>query len=313
MVIDAGAKVTKSGNGKKKRLFVFVSAPVSQFLGASTHLPDHHPSKILMPVLTRRAATVARKSEILNILPGEMTTEIISYCDTTSKAALCRVSKHFKQLAHRQLYQIVKLGAGENIISFGEALSANPEYTTWIRDLSMETFDSEGSEPVNRILRSATELRKLSLEWLMDMPACLQNLTFPRLQTLQLGGDYHGGTIVPAFINRHPTLLHLASSFHKETQQLNLPNLITYRGGSSLSVLGTVPRLRSVSLVLSHIGTSSDVLNVLTRFSGLQNLVISSTRLGMPTIRHIFNLLIDNFPHLKSLKLTSTFMIDIPV
>ncbi|KAJ7593780.1 hypothetical protein C8J56DRAFT_421087 [Mycena floridula] len=145
-----------------------------------------------MPV--RRAAW-AQKS-ILNVLPNELTTEIILMCDCSSKAALCRFSKLFKLLAHRSLYQITNLDETANVISFDAALSANSEYGCWVRSLYISGFCA-GQDTVTRILGCMTELRELSVwgeaaDWKeLSLPGAPQSfalcvLTSPNLMAWML-------------------------------------------------------------------------------------------------------------------------------
>ncbi|KAJ7583640.1 hypothetical protein C8J56DRAFT_954594 [Mycena floridula] len=268
-----------------------------------------------MSVLTRRAF-LSEKS-ILHILPNEISTEIISFCDVTRKAVLCRVSKLFKQLAQPQLYQIVLgLGDAESIVSFAGALSANPEYATWVRELEIE-LDSEDKrfdrEPLNHILQRTTELRRLTLGWLSEMPD-FEQLRFPHLRVLHLFGELQNQTLATTFINRHPQLVHLTAYYadnnrSKTTSQINLPNLITYRGGTLLSMLGSVPKLRALQTII----IASSSLNHLSRYLGVQDLVIAVPHLTPQTARDIFEHLKNNFPHLKSFLLNSMQSIDLQV
>ncbi|KAJ7593799.1 hypothetical protein C8J56DRAFT_925211 [Mycena floridula] len=220
-----------------------------------------------MPVLPRRAA-LPQKS-ILNVLPNELTGEIISLCGFSSKAALCRVSKLFKLLAHRPLYQIISLDETANVISFHAALSANSEYGSWVRSLHITEFYA-GRDIVTRILRSMTELRELSLSW--GDAADWKELSLPELCILRLGGLSQTDIIIPAFLNRHPKISYLEVSSpslrSSQTMRADLPNLTAFHG--DLDMLGSTPKLLSVRLNLSEPGS----LDALARFPSCRDVVI---------------------------------------
>ncbi|KAJ7593816.1 hypothetical protein C8J56DRAFT_422143 [Mycena floridula] len=152
-----------------------------------------------MPVFTRRAA-LAQKA-ILNVLPNELTTEIISLCDSSSQAALCCVSKCFKQLAHRRLYQIVCLEDDPGITSFDRVVSKNPQYAGWIRNLTINPSKTSVLDLTN-ILQGTTELCHLSLE----LPAVVPDwarLSFPRMKILRFYGyDKTDQAVLWSFLNR---------------------------------------------------------------------------------------------------------------
>ncbi|KAJ7583206.1 hypothetical protein C8J56DRAFT_204243 [Mycena floridula] len=176
---------------------------------------------------------------ILGVLPNELTNEIIALCDTRSKAALCRVSKFFYQLAHHSLYQLVAI-RDKQIQSFDKALATNPEYATWVRNLRIcWSREPDDMRAIDRILQASKELRELSLEWLDQLPD-LNRLSFPHLHTLNIASQaYASGTqgqaVLAAFLNRHRTLLHLSLRLYLQQQimkasAIDLPNLLTYRG-----------------------------------------------------------------------------------
>ncbi|KAJ7593797.1 hypothetical protein C8J56DRAFT_925204 [Mycena floridula] len=220
-----------------------------------------------MPVVTPRAA-LAQKS-ILNVLPNELTTEIICLCDLGSQAALCRVSKLFKLLAHRPLYRIVTLDEPEDVISFDAALSAHSEYGSWVRSLRIAGFYA-GKDMVTRILGSMTELRELTVCW-GDAPDW-KELSLPELRILKFS-RFPCTDIITAFLNRHPKISHLAvynpPVQQSRTLRLDLPNLIAFEGHPN--ILGNSPKLRAVRLEL----VALEDLDILERFPTCQDIHIS--------------------------------------
>ncbi|KAJ7581364.1 hypothetical protein C8J56DRAFT_1057354 [Mycena floridula] len=201
-----------------------------------------------MPVLTRRAA-LAQKS-ILNDLLNEITTEIISLYDISSKASLSIKSSNWTLIVDA-------------------ALSAHPEYAAWVRNLL--------------IAKSAREPGTLAEVEPTDQSHSAEH---NRTAVTVAGVRDYGQAIVTTFINRHPTLLHLAfSSFESKSSEpwrFDLLHLVTYQGQSSES---TTP------------------LNVFARFPGLQDLDILfiDSNFALQTIRDIFNHVRHTLPQLRSL------------
>ncbi|KAJ7584813.1 hypothetical protein C8J56DRAFT_1166084, partial [Mycena floridula] len=130
-----------------------------------------------MPVITRRG--VLAENSILNILPNELTTEIISLCDSNTQAALCRVSRLFQQFANRRLYQIMSLKSKPAIISFDKVVSDIPQYAAWVRDLSIRypsSVDVTQAKACDHILQSIREMHRVSIE-------CLTSSTFADIRS----------------------------------------------------------------------------------------------------------------------------------
>ncbi|KAJ7593890.1 hypothetical protein C8J56DRAFT_884645 [Mycena floridula] len=194
-----------------------------------------------MPVLTRRAA-LAQKS-ILNALPNELTTEIIRLCDSSSQVALCRVSKLFKQLAHRWLYRIVWLKQNPQVVAFEAILSANPQYAAWVRSLTSLSTDRYH---IPGILKSTTELSQLSVNSLDVI--YLDQLSLVQLQFLSIRGyviTSHQLFILTSFLNRHPAISHLAVSFG------TLPNLSQAGPGTLHQGYGRPNPLKPAAILVS--------------------------------------------------------------
>ncbi|KAJ7593769.1 hypothetical protein C8J56DRAFT_925141 [Mycena floridula] len=261
-----------------------------------------------MSVLTRRAA-LAQKS-ILNVLPNELTAEIISLCDSPSQAMLCRVSKHFKQLAQRPLYQIVDLATvtAARVISFDIALSANPQYGAWVRNLDITAYCVDQiQDKFTRILGSVPDLLQLTVDW-AAAPA-LEKSTFPHLRILTINNirsASHYEPLITAFLNRHPTISHLAVSWGPlnpwpKTMRIDLPNLTVFRG--DLNILGCAPKLLSVYFIPS---TPADS-DVFARFPNCQDLhIFMSTQFTKQYhVQDIFKRL--PLPHLKSCMLIDLY------
>ncbi|KAJ7593777.1 hypothetical protein C8J56DRAFT_1160552 [Mycena floridula] len=254
-----------------------------------------------MPVLAGHPI-LAQTSSILNVLPNELTTEIISLCDSRSQAALCRVSKHFQQLAHRRLYQIVSLDDSANVISFDAALSANSEYGSWVRNLHiMGSRSRAGEDRMTRILKSMTKVRRLSMWWANTLD--WKELSLPELRILKLSGFPHTD-IITAFLNRHPKISHLAVCYPPVPQsrmlRVDLPNLTAFQG--AVKVLGHNPKLRAVRLDVIAL----EDLDILQRFPTCQDIHISVS--SHSTAQHAKGVLKRlPLPNLKSCMLAGYF------
>ncbi|KAJ7593821.1 hypothetical protein C8J56DRAFT_1043605 [Mycena floridula] len=183
-----------------------------------------------MPVLTRRAAS-AQKSISNAVFPTELTIEIISLCSNSSQATLCRVSKLFKRLAQRLLYQIVYLDERSKAISFKAALSANP--TIWNLGEKSQDICRVTGHIVAGILKSTKELRQLTVDW--EDVSQWEKLSFVHLRILSIHDrGFHQESLVAAFVKRHPALSHLAVAFGSANSsrplRIDLPNLTTFEG-----------------------------------------------------------------------------------
>ncbi|KAJ7575148.1 hypothetical protein C8J56DRAFT_1124313 [Mycena floridula] len=253
-----------------------------------------------MPVDTRRA-TRAQKS-ILNVLPNELTTEIIALCDTRTQVALCLVCKLFKQLAYRQMHRIVRLHHHrENVISFLKVISDNPQNAAWVYELSIVSSygDDVDFEAVDSLLLRLTELRTLSLEWRQKRPDFA--FFFPRLCLLKLNGriNVDSNPVFTAFLNRHPTLVELDLSLVRsdariEPLPVELPNLVVYIGGYTKPprILKNTNKLRSVRVLEMH-------LDDLTLLPTCQDIVIPENLLEHQDLQVVFERLKDHLPRLK--------------
>ncbi|KAJ7598938.1 hypothetical protein C8J56DRAFT_177868 [Mycena floridula] len=192
---------------------------------------------------------------ILEVLPHELTIHIISFCGTSSQAALCRVSNELRLLSQRQLYRFVHLEK-DNILLFDQVIAVRAEYAAWVRNLtlSLQLLRHVNLEAANRILQSITELRQFTVEWLREMPD-FKRFSFPHLRIFKFHQHDHRANhqdedIIQAFINEHPTLLHLSAHMpaNLSRNSIILPNLVTYRGYISTppSILLNTENLRSV-------------------------------------------------------------------
>ncbi|KAJ7593885.1 hypothetical protein C8J56DRAFT_1160630 [Mycena floridula] len=252
-----------------------------------------------MPVLTRRA-TLAQKS-ILNVLPNELTTEIIWLCDSSSQAALCRVSKLSKQLAHRLLYHTARLNLPRKFVSFHAGLSANPQYGAWVKNIDAGKWHplfSDRSACVTAILNITTELHQLTV-CAEDVPY-LETMSFAHLRILTIKGypSYDYLSLFTSFLNCYLAISHLAVNFTypipSEIPRADLPNLATF-DGRDLNLLGHTPRLISMQISI----TQPEDLDVLARFPSCLNIRIYADRLvRMYHVQDVLKRL--PLPHLKS-------------
>ncbi|KAJ7575151.1 hypothetical protein C8J56DRAFT_977233 [Mycena floridula] len=240
------------------------------------------------------------QQSICDILPNELTIQIMSLCARGSQVDMCLVSKHFKDLAEQLLYQ--------NIISFDKALSAiSLQYGSWVKDLSIcpNRGDSTRLEinAINRILQTTTELHQLTLKWCEEMPD-LEKLRFPQLRILHLAGypkNDDENVIVASFVNLHPDISHLVAFWRDLTPSasdalINLPNLITYRGLSP-NVVGKTPKLRSARFTIAE----RDVTYLARLPRTCQDIVIESQLRWH--ITPLFTLLNQYLPKIKSFML----------
>ncbi|KAJ7593807.1 hypothetical protein C8J56DRAFT_421994 [Mycena floridula] len=245
---------------------------------------------------TSRAAMA--QNSILNALPNELTAEVISLCNSSSQAALCRVSKLFKQLAQRQLYQIVYLDHTLQVISFDATLSTNPQYGAWVRSLNIKPYRS-----ISGILKSTKGLRQLSVNW--QAADELEKFSFSHLRILSLtdfGFTESIISIVTSFLSRHPGISHLATSYgpadpsDSETMKVDLPNLTTFQGDPN--ILGNCPKLRSARFSL----VDPKHLEVLARFPSCQDVYLFTWWESVSRIHDVLKHL--PLPHLKSCIIT---------
>ncbi|KAJ7588058.1 hypothetical protein C8J56DRAFT_1026138 [Mycena floridula] len=260
-----------------------------------------------MPVLTRRAARVQKC--ILTVLPNEVTTEIILFCNSSSRARLCRVSKLFKQLAHRRLYEIVKLDDSSpsddnKIAQFHALLDANPQYASWVKDLSLASLTREITDHIDAILGKTTELWRLSLATRQLNFAW----TFPKLRVFcEMQHSVNLASRTP-FLKRHPTLVQVslrAVSAEAFITPVDLPNLVKYEGHwNSLEVLGNAEKLCFVNLKILN----SKALDAFARFPTCLHVCIEGAR-GEEDARVILQSLKRHLPHLKSLVLADTLIL----
>ncbi|KAJ7583482.1 hypothetical protein C8J56DRAFT_954150 [Mycena floridula] len=219
---------------------------------------------------------------ILDLLPNELLTKIISHCNVATKSALCQVSKEFKQLAHRPLYEIVNLNE-ERTKLFTRTLDVNPEYGVCVKELRVSIYYSDRFGTISkttpvRILQRTTELRHLSVTWHGSFES---SLSFPHLQTLNLkvsdwDSDFARDAVL-AFLNRHPALLHLNLYFHPSQIEpvIDLPNLVSYRDRSlaRARMLLKTDSLRSVWFRF-YGWTDEKSLDAFSKFPFCQDVVI---------------------------------------
>ncbi|KAJ7578578.1 hypothetical protein C8J56DRAFT_1111513 [Mycena floridula] len=213
---------------------------------------------------------------LLDVFPNEITTEIITLCDLSTQAALCRVCKFFQQLAVPWLYRIVelddlppsKVGITTTIYGF-DTSAVNQQYTTF---LSIKTHlpPEETDDSLNP--------RTIGSTW-----------TFWFL-----------------FINRHPAISHLALPWDcpYAFPPIKLPNLAIYSGfQTSLLTLGKTDKLRTVKLGI-YPGRDNQ-LHGLDRFPTCQevSIMISSIPTDVEFMRQVLGDLKKRLPWLKSLML----------
>ncbi|KAJ7588045.1 hypothetical protein C8J56DRAFT_1164684 [Mycena floridula] len=268
-----------------------------------------------MPSVTRRLTRIQKC--ILNVFPNEITTEIISFCDTSSRASLCRVSKLFKQLAHRRLYELVELDNNRSpnvnkIARFSASLDANPEYATWVQDLSLAesaVYQYYGiTDFIDTILRKTAELRRLSLSTTQSLD--FVQLSFPKLHSFRVRQSSANATSLTLFLNRHPTLMQVSLSAFTGafTAPVDLPNLVKYEGREStfLDVLQNVETLRFVKLKIWN----PEELEVLARFSTCQHVCLEAF-IRLPGLRVVLQRLKHHLPRLASLFLVLFLQADL--
>ncbi|KAJ7576084.1 hypothetical protein C8J56DRAFT_1032072 [Mycena floridula] len=262
---------------------------------------------------------------IQNLLPNEITIKIIALCDTSSRAILCRVSKDFKELAGRSLYEIVELDdkRGTNSVAqFDETLIANPQYAAWVRELLI--IPSKGDRGIgtsylaNRILEKTVAIRRLSLS-VWPVGFFRHTLSFPHLQILDVANTTRDEGIkqiqvdrltFAAFLNSHRTISHLSVGSALVMGDapiaavIDLPNLVTFRSSSteSLQVLQDPNQVQALwfSMALRSGLWDAGGLDGLARFPKCEHVVIETPEVP-GYVQAIFQALTQYLPRLKSL------------
>ncbi|KAJ7574540.1 hypothetical protein C8J56DRAFT_465288 [Mycena floridula] len=261
-----------------------------------------------------------------DVLPNELLLEIFSSCDTNSKAALCPVSKLFRQFVEPKMYEIVDIVGGDwrcPIVAFERALFAKPERAHWVRDLSIEAAsyqNQSGGTPgamildvqkIDRILCKTTELHRLCLKiWHWKNISEFRSLKtglFPQLRIFQpMTPNFyyiHNSqlAIITSFLNRHPGLSHLYLGGlvpeHSVRSSVYLPNLVVLEGPHS--ILEHAPKLCSLKLTVP-VAWGTDVAFDLTRFSSISHLAFA-VQGSIQNIEVAFELLKQQLPRVTFL------------
>ncbi|KAJ7589030.1 hypothetical protein C8J56DRAFT_29602 [Mycena floridula] len=263
----------------------------------------------------------------LNVFPNEIILQFISFCDISSQVALCRVCQLFQQLAVPWLYQTVELDdhPSRNTIRLfvsSTSISGHQQYTVFLSIKTDHTKQEETEHAINCILLKTTGLRGLRLtrNWIGDfhLPPAFETSSFPHLRILDFGLSpteiqwCQEGPSLGSFINRHPSISHLAlprtplALPSAQLTPINLPNLILYSGPiTSLDRLENTDKLQSVKL---DVNINDSEWDVLARFPACQDvhLIFPEPMEEVEEIQDIFRILKQLFPDLKSLSLIHT-------
>ncbi|KAJ7589051.1 hypothetical protein C8J56DRAFT_937714 [Mycena floridula] len=268
----------------------------------------------------------------LDVFPNEIILQIISFCDISTQAALCRVCRLFQQLSVPGLYRTVELdddGLPRNttkttiyLFAISVSISRHQQYTTFLSIKTNHIRQEETENAINCILLKTTGLRGLHLNrhWIGDfhLPPAFETLSFPHLHIVDFGSSQTGiqwsqeGPLLGSFINRHPSISHLAlprTPLGPPSAQLtpiNLPNLILYSGPiTSLDRLKNTDKLQSVKL---DVNSNNSEWDVLACFPACQDvhLIFPEPMEEVEEIRDMFRMLKQLFPDLKSLSLIHT-------
>ncbi|KAJ7580249.1 hypothetical protein C8J56DRAFT_278382 [Mycena floridula] len=259
---------------------------------------------------------------ILQILPDELTTEIIHLCDSSTLARLCYVSQKFTQLAKRELYKIIVLGQPESVVQLDATLHSNPEYPGWVRALSFREASSvKDHDAVERILQSTTGLILLCICLPLSLGSNrpkFETWSFPQLRIFQIKqarsfdhANQHATLsrfffrllspqLITPFLNRHPTISTLTLSAAAEIDlgkegTVNLPSLALFEGRTSRALIQGAPNISSLLLTMK----TPDSLGILPALC--RNLVVVVNEAVQPDhLQDIFRQVQHQLPSLKS-------------
>ncbi|KAF7351701.1 hypothetical protein MSAN_01603200 [Mycena sanguinolenta] len=264
-------------------------------------------------VLTRAAA-----KSILRWLPNELLTAVMCHLFRADLVALCRTSRLLRNLATPLLYRSVYLSNNVRIQHFVRTMtqSSTSSLSIHVRRFLIADED-ENLRLTPTLVESITsicskfiflELLDLFLVEPIEFTDLLRDAHFPRLTTFQYTVQSSTASLIPAFLNRHPTIIDLGltrSERFDEMDPINLPNLKNYEGPSSF-VRAFGPETCSIdSAVLLWYPDDSDIEAPLLHLGSLSSLssisAVSVSNSFQPTavmgslVRHLPNLRIIKF------------------
>ncbi|KAF7372827.1 hypothetical protein MSAN_00488700 [Mycena sanguinolenta] len=201
-------------------------------------------------VLTRRAVT-AYKS-IIRWLPNEILTTMMLHLSQQDLVVLCRTSRLFRNLATPLLYRCVSLSTDFQVNSFVRMITRRSAtslchhvrqlYLTKVELKLSLTLVKSMTSVISRLVR--LEVLDLFLGSPVEFTDLLRDAYFPHLTTFQY--TLRKGTLLllPAFLNRHPTIstlgltriepIDINAEIALLDEPISLPNLGFYNGPSGM-------------------------------------------------------------------------------
>ncbi|KAF7361588.1 hypothetical protein MSAN_01192900 [Mycena sanguinolenta] len=226
--------------------------------------------------------------DISHWLPNELLVHIIQQSPNADQAALCRLSKLFRDLCLPVLYRAVKLKDPCSSTAFCSGIIENSSRADVVRsfilDVSYEDFRIDGRDDlVLASLKLMSRLEHFSFSGLMldanhHSRILLEEYHFPQLISCNLWFPTFStplSDLVALFLTRHPTLkrVHLHSNSRMVTSRsprISLPNLEIYVGKAPFILGIDAIRLKEVQLTWSDTD-SADVDKIISRISSMTN------------------------------------------
>ncbi|KAJ7576693.1 hypothetical protein C8J56DRAFT_398488 [Mycena floridula] len=211
-----------------------------------------------------------------------------------------------------EIVELVLEHDGKSIASFHASISAEPQCAGWIRALALTiahdrvSITHERQQRIAQIIQKTAELRHLRvLAALISeyfMTSC-----FRHLRALHILESGFGHSLSPSsfilFLNRHPTISHLAiASLQFDRKLVDLPNLVALQWLGSVDNLCSFQNCKRLS-ALWFIMKESDTLDNLAYFPACHGVMIMLANVDNPTayLTRIFSGLRHHLPSLQSL------------
>ncbi|KAF7351690.1 hypothetical protein MSAN_01601900 [Mycena sanguinolenta] len=196
-------------------------------------------------VLTRLAAR-AHKS-IVRWLPNEILTMVMSYLLQHELVVLCRTSRLFRNLATPMVYRSVTLSTRPQIQFLVRTMTqrSGPSLSNYVREFCITDEEFELTPALIKciptVLFKFTRLEALGL-LRTDAIECtdmLRDAYFPNLSSFQYTLQHQTASLIPPFLNRHPTISDLGLIHGPDPidqmDVISLPNLTTYSGPGTIA------------------------------------------------------------------------------
>ncbi|KAF8190997.1 hypothetical protein K438DRAFT_1970744 [Mycena galopus ATCC 62051] len=242
-------------------------------------------------VLTRRAAT--EYYSIIRWLPNEILSLIVLNVRRLDLIALCRTSRLIHEIAVPSLYRVVALSTVLETELFIRTMGGgSPKSASLSRHVRQFALTGRGLalspalvKAIDSVLCQLCRLEVLSLlvsvvGETLEFTDLLQKAYFPSLSAFQYDVHEDNSVLLPAFLNRHPSITGLTITRSTEPlvelAAVLLPKLLSYNGPSSF-----VPSFRlGESLTVASLILYADDLDLdrpllhLSKATSLHSLVV---------------------------------------